>query len=182
MSSIDIIILGVLMKSAQSAYHINKTIESNHVGDWLKISEPAVYRNIRKLGEKGYLSDHVERDGARPERRVYTITDAGRNHMTELIKEAAQSPVRIDFSFDAYLAHLDIVDRETGIKLLSELKQKIQLKRQEMVTIMRTIGPSSSLLTKGILDLRLRILQTTQEWAEDLYDYYIGNQIPHYGV
>ena len=37
-----------------------------------------------------------------------------------------------------------------------------------------------SLLSNSVIDLRMRYLQTAQEWVEDLYDYYIGNKIPHY--
>ena len=180
MSSIDIIVLGVLMKGSQSAYHINKTLERNHVGDWLKISEPAVYRNIRKLCINGYLSDHSERDGARPERKVYTITTVGRRHLMELIDEASQSPVRINCSFDAYIAHLDYVGHDEGAKLIRGLKNNISQRQQEIATIMKATAPELSLLTKSVIDLRLRYLQTAQEWVEDLYDYYIGNQVPPY--
>ncbi|NQT98260.1 MAG: PadR family transcriptional regulator [Candidatus Marinimicrobia bacterium] len=180
MSSIDIIVLGVLMKGSQSAYHINKTLERNHVGDWLKISEPAVYRNIRKLCANGYLSDHSERDGARPEKRVYTITSQGRKRLLDLIHEASQSPVRINCSFDAYIAHLNYVGHDEGAKLIRSLKQNISQRQQEMAAIMKAAEPGLSLLTKSVIDLRMRYLRTAQEWVEDLYDYYLGNQVPYY--
>lgn len=180
MSSIDIIVLGVLMKGSQSAYHINKTLERSRAGDWLKISEPAVYRNIRKLCTNGYLSDHSERDGARPEKRVYTITSQGRKRLLDLIHEASQSPVRINCSFDAYIAHLNYVGHDEGAKLIRSLKQNISQRQQEMAAIMKAAAPGLSLLTKSVIDLRMRYLRTAQEWVEDLYDYYLGNQVLYY--
>ena len=58
MSSIDLVILGIVLEKPQSAYDIQKDVEYHHFSRWTKISVPL------------YLSKStpVEREGLSPKR------------------------------------------------------------------------------------------------------------------
>ncbi len=63
MSSIDLVILGIVLEKPQSAYDIQKDVEYHHFSRWTKISVPSIYRKVLQLSEKGYLqSDIVKGD------------------------------------------------------------------------------------------------------------------------
>ena len=63
MSSIDLVILGIVLEKPQSAYDIQKDVEYHHFPRWTKISVPSIYRKVLQLSEKGYLqSDIVKGD------------------------------------------------------------------------------------------------------------------------
>ena len=63
MSSIDLVILGIVLEKPQSAYDIQKDVDYHHFSRWTKISLPSVYRKVIQLNEKGYLkSDIVKGD------------------------------------------------------------------------------------------------------------------------
>ena len=63
MSSIDLVILGIVLEKPQSAYDIQKDVDYHHFSRWTKISVPSVYRKVIQLNEKGYLkSDIVKGD------------------------------------------------------------------------------------------------------------------------
>jgi len=181
MSSIDIIVLGTLLEKPQNAYLINKTLSTSHVREWLKISEPAVYRNIRMLKEKGYLIEQKEKIGNRPVKKIFTITDAGRKHFDDLLIAAADSPVRIESTFDTWISHLNHLPREKAISLLAELKEHVIQRQIEVSGIFAAKGNELPLATRSILDLQIRMLKLVSDWAADLYDYYTGVQIPHFG-
>ena len=55
MSSIDLVILGILMEGPRSAYDIQKDVEYHHFPRWTKISTPSVYKKVLQLKERGYL-------------------------------------------------------------------------------------------------------------------------------
>ena len=55
-SSIDLVILGIVLEKPQSAYDIQKDIEYHNFSRWTKISIPSVYKKVLQLKEKGYLT------------------------------------------------------------------------------------------------------------------------------
>ena len=44
MSSIDLVILGIVLEKPQSAYDIQKDVEYHHFSRWTKISVPSIYQ------------------------------------------------------------------------------------------------------------------------------------------
>ena len=42
---------------------------------WLRISSAAVYRNLRRLHEEGYLEAYTTRDGLKPHKTVFSLTE-----------------------------------------------------------------------------------------------------------
>ena len=58
-SSIDLVILGIVLEKPQSAYDIQKDVEYHNFSRWTKISVPSVYKKVLQLKEKGYLTSDV---------------------------------------------------------------------------------------------------------------------------
>ncbi|AMP20455.1 hypothetical protein AZF37_04060 [endosymbiont 'TC1' of Trimyema compressum] len=56
MSTVDLILLGLVYDYPQSAYAIQKDIEYRNLSNWVKISAPSVYKKVIRLEGKGYLS------------------------------------------------------------------------------------------------------------------------------
>lgn len=52
MSSIDLVILGIVLEKPQSAYDIQKDIEYHNFSRWTKISIPSVYKKVLQLKRK----------------------------------------------------------------------------------------------------------------------------------
>ena len=55
-SSIDLVILGIVLEKPQSAYDIQKDVEYHHLSRWTKISVPSIYRKVLQLSEKSTRS------------------------------------------------------------------------------------------------------------------------------
>ena len=52
-SSIDLILLGMVYDQPRSAYDIQKHVEYRNLSHWVKISSPSVYKKLRVLEQKG---------------------------------------------------------------------------------------------------------------------------------
>ena len=85
MSSIDLVILGIVLEKPQSAYDIQKDVEYHHLSRWTKISVPSIYRKVLQLSEKGYLKSNVVKGDRFEDKYVYSITDKGRKYFNELM-------------------------------------------------------------------------------------------------
>ena len=80
-----LLLLGVLINQRQHGYQINDFIEQAlcHV---VTMKKPTAYALLDRLAAAGHVSLHVEQEGNRPPRKVYTITETGRALFYELLE------------------------------------------------------------------------------------------------
>lgn len=168
MSSINIILMGLLGEAPRNAYEINKDIEYRNVRSWLKVSEAAVYRNLRKLSADGYLSTHVEKDGLMPEKTVYTVTDTGRAHLLELIVGASDKRHLLSFDFDAWVSHLHHLSVDDAQTRLHGLRDQFKGQREWIESLELSFEAAMPPGAAALVQLRLSFLALAEEWAESL--------------
>lgn len=126
MSSIDLVILGIVLEKPQSAYDIQKDVEYHHLSRWTKISIPSIYRKVLQLSEKGYLRSDIVKGNKFADKAVYSITDAGRAYFKELMVSYASGPVPLLFDFNVVITNLNKMDKSEAMDLISTLRKSIQ--------------------------------------------------------
>lgn len=79
-------VLGQLADGPRSGYEIKARLAGGAAQFW-HASYSQIYAELRRLADLGLaLEEHV-RQTARPDKRVYTITDAGRDALDEWLRE-----------------------------------------------------------------------------------------------
>ena len=126
MSSIDLVILGIVLEKPQSAYDIQKDVEYHHFSRWTKISVPSIYRKVLQLSEKGYLQSDIVKGDKFADKAIYSITDQGRAYFKELMASYAAGPVPLLFDFNVVITNLNKMDKVEALELVSALRQSIQ--------------------------------------------------------
>ena len=111
MSSIDLVILGIVLEKPQSAYDIQKDVEYHHLSRWTKISTPSI---------------DVVKGSKFADKAVYSITDAGRTYFKELMALYAAGPVPLLFDFNVVITNLNKMEKAEAANLISTLRQSIQ--------------------------------------------------------
>ena len=125
MSSIDLVILGIVLEKPQSAYDIQKDIEYHNFSRWTKISIPSVYKKVLQLKEKGYLTSDVVKGERFAEKAIYSITDAGRAYFETLMDTIAEQNVPLTFDFNVVITNLNKMDQPHAQALVSKLRKSI---------------------------------------------------------
>lgn len=125
MSSIDLVILGIVLEKPQSAYDIQKDIEYHNFSRWTKISVPSVYKKVLQLKEKGYLTSDVVKGERFAEKAIYSITDAGKAYFETLMDSIAEQNVPLTFDFNVVITNLNKMDRLHAQALVSKLRKSI---------------------------------------------------------
>jgi DNA-binding PadR family transcriptional regulator len=110
-----------------SAYDLTKM---KGIFELVKISVPAVYKNIKRLHRDGLLTSIRQKGGTLPAKKLYSPTSKGENRFQELLRTCAASPVTFFFDFNVSLLFLNSVDRETGFHLISAVKTQLQNKKK----------------------------------------------------
>ena len=103
MNRYDLVLLGLIVEKERSGYDIITEIRVRELDRWAKISTSTVYNRLTTLEKNGSIVGRTEKDGNRPERMVYTITDKGRETLRkEVLKHLTgfnDDPRTLGFAF-----------------------------------------------------------------------------------
>ncbi len=86
----ELLLLGLLSGSAMHGYQLNEVIE-RRFPRLAGLKPSTAYSGLDRLARRGLVTVATERVGRRPERRVYALTDAGRDRFIELLKQNLRS-------------------------------------------------------------------------------------------
>ncbi len=125
MSSIDIVILGMIIERPQSAYEIQKDVDYHHFSRWTKISTPSVYRRVLKLNNEGYIQSDIVKGKRAADKAVYSITEKGRAYFERLMEQYAAKQIPLLFEFNMVIANLNKVERGRALELIDRIRQNI---------------------------------------------------------
>jgi DNA-binding PadR family transcriptional regulator len=117
-------ILAALADNSCSGYDLSKKFAGS-VGFFWHASQQQVYRELSKLEELGYTSGEVIRQEGRPDKKIISITETGKDYLREWIAK----PCEVCSSKDELLVKLFagyLVPKELIIKELENHHQQHQ--------------------------------------------------------
>ena len=127
MTTIDLIVLGMLKKEPLSAYDLQKLVEYRNISKWVKISTPSIYKKVIQLEEKGFITGSAVKEGKMPEKAVYSLTSAGENEFEKLMLEISDSPINIFLDFNAVIVNLDSLSSEQQKVCLEKIQGNVSV-------------------------------------------------------
>lgn len=98
--------LGMLTDGKASGYDLKKNFESTF-GHFFAAGYGSIYPALSSLADQGLVTcEHVPQEG-KPDRKVYAITDSGKEFLLDALKDPAPThKVRSDFLATMCFAHL----------------------------------------------------------------------------
>ncbi|MCI2106824.1 MAG: PadR family transcriptional regulator [Intestinimonas sp.] len=175
MSTIDLMLLGVLMQKPMNAYEMKKEMEKRSVQNWIKISSPSIYKNFLKLFKLGYVDGKVVREGEMPEKTVYSINDKGRNYFLRLMQQYSENPGNVYVDFCAFIANLENTDSETGLQMIEHLRENLAFKRESINEYLKPEHHGSFYAT-AIIELYSQMYGLFENWAKKFREGYVKKQ------
>lgn len=165
-SAIDLIILGLLNNQSMSAYELTKL---TGIYELVKISQPAIYKNVHKLSQKDYLRSRTSKSGKLPEKTVYEITAAGKERILELMQGCVTGRLQFHFNFNSFLLLIDQIPRNEANRLLRELMTRLlENKRhlQEQSARYSHLSPT----IRALAHQHIMLNETLIRWLKDFMD------------
>ena len=161
-------ILGLLIRyGPQHGYRLKQIIEER-ISDFAKIKLPTIYYHLERLKEKGYVTESVDRDGNRPEKTIYCITESGREYFYGLFQMQTEESYSPEFPLDGVLYFSEEAD-STELLLalqsrLQELVQKIEALNLHEEAAMKNIGSDGVFCAKTIFEHHRCHLEAERNW------------------
>ncbi len=172
--SLDYAILGWLNKEPMSGYDLKKQFDQG-AGYFWPVDQTQIYRTLDRLVEQKYVSMREEIQHNRPNRKVYMVTDAGRDELRRWLTSpqslpVLRDPLLIQIFFAASLSNAEIIELlEHQIaehsKLLAYYQQKALFPLDVPVGTPEGVS-REQMLRRQVLEYSLRREQTYLEWLE----------------
>src|SRR6266700_3691399 len=114
-------VLCLLRERPMHPYEMQRLIRQRHKDAFLDLKRGSLYHAIERLQRAG-LIDPVEtsREGRRPERTIYRLTDLGEREVLDWLRELLAQPARETSQFVAAVSFLAQLTPEDARDQLSE--------------------------------------------------------------
>ncbi|ANJ28280.1 PadR family transcriptional regulator [Agromyces aureus] len=111
--------LAILIEGPMHPYEMYQLMLARKEDRVVKVSAGSLYRAVERLERDGLIAESAtERMGNRPERTVYTVTDAGRTAFDESLEEMLAHPVNEFPLFPVAIGEAHNLPVERAIELL----------------------------------------------------------------
>ena len=174
MSSIDLVILGIVMEKPQSTYDIQKDVEYHHLSRWTKISVPSIYRKVLQMNEQGYLESSIVKGDKFADKAVYSITDKGRTYFGQLMETYANQKVPLLFDFNVVITNLNKMEREKALDLIKKLRDNFTASAKSIDEYAASY-PDIPLGGKAIFEQQRLLYQSLLEWLDKFESQFRGS-------
>lgn len=173
LSIVNLLIMGLLIDRPMGAYEIARIIETQIIGRLIKVSAPAVYKNIKELHQAGYLGVEKKKTGETPDKKVYSVTEDGKAYFLKLMEHYSSSVSNYYFDFNVFLINLDKVDKETGLRMLESLRNQFyQLKSWIVNHEQEARAKNIYFPGKAIIKQHRMMIYTLIAWIEEVIEEY----------
>lgn len=121
-------VLSCLAERPMHPYEISQTLRQRGKDQSIKLNYGALYGVVESLAKAGFIeARETVREGRRPERTVYAITDAGVEEHEEWLAELIGTPVRDYHSLEAGLALVAGLAPDHVVRLLEDRVVKLRV-------------------------------------------------------
>jgi DNA-binding PadR family transcriptional regulator len=135
---LGISVLALLAERPMHPYEMYRLLLDRHEDRRVKIRPGSLYHTVDRMAEIGLVEAiGTERDGGRPERTTYRITDDGRAALAERIRTLLATPVNEYPQFPVALGEAHNLPRDEVIELLRARTRRIEGDLAECAELMR---------------------------------------------
>lgn len=170
MSTIDLIVLGILKKEPMSAYDIQKLVEYRQISKWVKISTPSIYKKVIVLEQKKLIEGKVIKEGKMPEKVVYYLTNDGKNEFMKLMFSISDEPVNFFLDFNSVIVNLSSLSYKNQQICLNNIRNKVGIMKKQLQENLAEKNNKSDIPETGleVLKQQLILTESIERWLNSL--------------
>jgi DNA-binding PadR family transcriptional regulator len=125
--------LAYLVEGPKHPYEVGRLLRARDDARSIKFNPGSLYTVFGQLAKAGFIAElETVRDGQRPERTVYALTDAGRTELDEWMRELVQTPKHEYPSFVAALSLITALPPAEVATLLARRAEALAEGRDEI--------------------------------------------------
>lgn len=161
-------VLGMLSFGPSSGYDLLKFAEAS-VGHFWAPAKSHIYSELRRLAAAGYATETYVEQAARPDKRIYAITEEGRAELRRWLEEEPPEPEQYKSPFLLRLFFGSLADPQTLVTRVREARADAVRQLDDLRGIEERIGANDELLFP-YLTLRAGLMhcETNLRWCDEV--------------
>ena len=125
-------VMTYLTRGPMHPYQLSRTLRDNGDARSIKFTHGTLYMVVEQLARAGFIAEReTTREGHRPERTVYALTDAGRGELRDWIRELVAEPQHEYPQFVAALSLIAVLPPDEVTELLGQRLHRLAKLRAE---------------------------------------------------
>jgi DNA-binding PadR family transcriptional regulator len=135
-------VLCLLRERPMHPYEMQRLIRQRKKDDFLDLKRGSLYHAIGRLQRAGLIEQvAVTREGKRPERTVYRITEVGNEELLAWLRELLVNPAREASHFFAALSFLPVLSPREALELLEDRAGLLEAEIAAMDSTLEVMTP-----------------------------------------
>jgi len=176
LTPLQLAVLRLLADEQLHPYEMQQRIREHAIDKVVKVAHGSLYHAVARLAEQELIEPvETSREGRRPERTVYAITEAGRDEARSRLREFMMRPVQESPSFGMALSFVSLLPPAEAAALLDRRTVALEAKLAAHDTVVESLIkqglPRVQLVEVEFLNSRLRAeLDFVRALSEDIKD------------
>jgi DNA-binding PadR family transcriptional regulator len=119
-------VMSYLTQGPMHPYELGRMLRDNADTRSIKFNHGSLYMVVQQLAKAGFIAEQeTTRDGQRPERTVYAITDSGRRELRDWLRELVGEPEHEYPHFVAALSLIAALPPDEAVDLLRGRRRRL---------------------------------------------------------
>ncbi|MET0238196.1 MAG: PadR family transcriptional regulator [Kibdelosporangium sp.] len=172
LSSLALLVLELLAEREMHPYEMRQLLLRRGRDKRIKITPGSLYRTVERLTEDG-LAEIVEtnREGRRPERTVYAVTEAGREAFADRLRQMLSQPAPEFPQYPIALVCMHSLTRQDALDQLARRRAELEAEVARADVIRERLGRDGPQPIFWIdLDYSQTIRRAELSWTTQLID------------
>ncbi|MEU6144903.1 PadR family transcriptional regulator [Streptomyces sp. NPDC047081] len=159
-------VMVTLWQKPMHPYEIAQTLRSQGKDSSTKINYGSLYTVVQSLEKHGFVEvTDVQRQGNRPERTVYGLTEAGREESTEWMSDLLAVPAKEFPIFESALSFLGVVHPDEVVRLLEQRLKTLEVEVASGRGALEKLYESVPRLFLVEVEYQLHMVEAQAEWV-----------------
>jgi DNA-binding PadR family transcriptional regulator len=166
-SPLALSILELLDERPMHPYELAATMRERHHDEFIRLNFGTLYHTVDALERNGWIVPlEREKEGRRPERTIYQLTEPGRELLIKVVGEIVAQPKREFANFAAGLMFMHHLESGHAAQLLRERSDALRAVTEKLTRIMgelRATGVTRLALVE--LEHKIAMLEAERAWV-----------------
>jgi DNA-binding PadR family transcriptional regulator len=170
-SPLALSVLSMLTDGPKHPYEIGRLLRHRGKDQSIKIRYGSLYTVVQRLEDQGLVeAEGTAREGRRPERTVYRITDDGREELDHRLRELISEPAKEYSQFEAALSLMGVLPPDDVAGLLTERLRLLSIELAGARAAMRELVTEQRLPRLFLVETEyaLAVKQAEADWVRGL--------------
>jgi DNA-binding PadR family transcriptional regulator len=169
-SPLALSILELLDERPMHPYELASTMRDRHHDEFIRLNFGTLYHTVEMLERTGMIASvEREKEGRRPERTVYRLTEPGRELLVKVVSDIVARPTREYVNFAAGLMFMHHLDAPHAAQLLTERVFALGATAEKLTRIMGELHATGvTRLALIELEHKIAMLKAERDWVRKL--------------